>query len=104
MTPGVDVDGDEGLSLIHDDIAAALEMNLAREGILQLPGDIEPIENWLRLGVELHLVGRALGDFCNHRAHTVKSLGAVHDNALNVFGEEVAHGALDEVWFLKNAG
>ena len=36
VAAGVDVDGDERLGFIDDDIAAALQMHLAGEGVLQL--------------------------------------------------------------------
>ena len=45
----VDVDRHQGLGFVHDDIAAALQVHLAGEGILQLPGDVEAVENRLRV-------------------------------------------------------
>ena len=35
VAAGVDVDGDEGLGFVDDDVAAALEVDLAREGVLR---------------------------------------------------------------------
>ena len=44
---GVDVNGHQRLGFVNDDVAAALEMHLAGEGVLQLLGDVEPVENRL---------------------------------------------------------
>ena len=67
VAAGVDVDGDERLGFVDDDVAAALEMDLAGEGVLDLPRDVEAVEDRLVLGVELDLVGGALGDLGDHR-------------------------------------
>ena len=48
VAAGVDVDGHERLGFVHDDVAAALEVDLAGEGILELPGDVEAVEDRLR--------------------------------------------------------
>ena len=48
VAAGVHVNGHERLGFINDDVAAALEMHLAREGVLQLLRDVETVED--RLG------------------------------------------------------
>ena len=53
MAARVDVDGHQRLGFVHDDVAAALEMDLAGEGILQLAGDVEAVEDRLGVAVEL---------------------------------------------------
>lgn len=78
-------------------------MHLAGEGVFQLFADAETVEHWLRLGVELDFVRGALGDFGNHFAHPVVGFGVVHHNALDVLGKKVAHGALNQIRFLKHA-
>ena len=35
--------------------------------------------------------------------HALVGAFAVDENAVNVIGEKVAHGSLDEVWFAKDA-
>ena len=99
----VHVNRHQRLRFVNDDVAAALQMHLAREGVLQLLADVEPVKNRLRIGVELHLVGRALGNFGDHVAHPVMRLLIVHDNAFDVFGQKVAHGALNQIRLLENA-
>ena len=104
MPAGVHVDGYQRFGFIHDDVTAALEMDLAREGVLQLARDVEAIEDRLRFGVELHLLGGAFGDLGNHFAHALVGFLAVHDDAFDVFREEIADGAFDQVGLLENAG
>ena len=104
VAAGVDVDGDEGLGFVDDDVAAALQMHLAGEGVLQLSRDVEAVED--------RLVIRCRASPCrlerleilrDHFAHAVVGFWAVHDDALDVLGEEVAHGALDQVGLLEDA-
>src|SRR5262249_30013716 len=98
-----DVNRDQRFGFIDHDIAAALKVDLTREGILELARDAKPIEDRLRIAVEFDLIGGAFGDFGDHFAHAVASFLAFHHNALDVFGEEVAHRALDKLRFLKHA-
>ena len=79
-------------------------MHLAREGAFQLPGDVEAIEDRLGIHVELDLGNRTLGDASDHFADAIVLPRAVDDNALNIFGEEIAHRALNQVRLLKDAG
>ena len=58
MASGVNIDCHEGFGLVHDDVAAALEVNLPGECVLQLAGDVEPIEDRLGFNVKLDLVKR----------------------------------------------
>ena len=103
VAAGVYVNGHQGLGLVHNDIAAALEMHLPGESVLQLPGDIEAVEDRLRVGVELDFAGGALGDLGDHLAHAVVGLRAVHHDALDVFRQKVAHRAFDQIRLLENA-
>jgi hypothetical protein len=103
MATRVDVDGDESLGFIDDDVATALEMDLAGESVLQLARDSEPIEDWLRIGIKFNFFSRALGDFGNHLAHAVVGFLAVHNDAFNIFGQEVSNGAFDKIRLLENA-
>ena len=52
MPAGVDVDGDQRLGFINDDVAAAFQVDLAREGVLQLARDVQTVENRLVLRVK----------------------------------------------------
>ena len=56
---GVHVNRHQRLRFVNDDVAAALQMHLAREGVLQLLADVEPVKNRLGVGVQLYFVGRA---------------------------------------------
>ena len=104
VASGVDIDGHQRFGFIHHEVAAALEVNLAGEGVLELAGDIEAVENGLGLFVELDLVCGALGlDLQHHLPHAFIGLGVVDDDTFHIFGQEVAHGAFDEVGFLEDA-
>ena len=47
VAAGVHVNGHERLGFVNDDVAAALQMDLAREGVLQLLADVEAVEDGL---------------------------------------------------------
>ena len=103
MPASIYVDSDEGLGLVHNDVPPALEVDHAAEGALQLPADVETIENGLMIVIEFDLVGGALGDFANHVAHSlIRLLGIDHDS-FHVFGEEITHRPFDQVRFLEDA-
>ena len=70
---------------------------------------LQAVEDGLVLLVEVDFVHRALqdaagGDAGNDRAHPVVGRLVVHHHLFHVLGEEIAHGAFDQVGFLKNAG
>src|SRR5581483_10376500 len=104
VAAGVDVDGDERLGFVDDDVAAALQVDGAGEGVLQLAADVEAIEDRLRIGVKLYLARGRLRNSRDHVAHAVVGSLVVHDDAFDVLGEKVAHRALDEIGFLEDAG
>jgi hypothetical protein len=104
MAAGIDVDGDEGFGFVDDDIAAGFEVDLAREGGFELARDIEAIEDGLGFGVEFDFIDGAFGDTADHIADAVMFGVAVDDDAFDVFGEEIADGAFDEVGFAEDAG
>src|SRR5665213_2293670 len=101
---GVHVNRHECLSLVNDDVAAAFQMHLAREGVFQLLADVESVEHRLRIGVKHDFFRGALGlDFEDHFADAVVGFLVVHDDAIHIFGEKIAHGAFDQIRLLKNA-
>src|ERR1017187_6266823 len=104
VAAGVDVNRHERLGFINDDVAAALQMHLAGEGVLQLLADAKAVEDRLRLAVKHDLLGGARGNLRDHLAHPFARLGRVHDDALDILGEKIAHGAFDQIGFLKNTG
>ena len=97
VAPRVDVHGGERLGLVDDDVAAALEPDLALPSPLQLLLDPEGVEHRLVTGVEFDLrleVRRLLV----HEAQDALVLVAVVDHHLaDLGGEEVAGGAQDQV-------
>ena len=103
MPAGVDVNSHQGFGFVHHEVAAALQVDLARERILQLARDVETVEDRLGVAVELDLVGGTLGDLGNHLPHPVVGFRTIHHDAFNIFGQEVAHGALDQIRFLEDA-
>src|SRR2546430_10167541 len=90
-------------TLFRSDVASALQMHLAREGAFQLSSDVEAIKDRLRIHVELDLGNRTLGDAPDHFADAIVLPRAVDDNALDIFGEEIAHRAFNQVRLLENA-
>ncbi len=104
VAAGVDVDGDERLGLVDDDVAAALEVDLAGEGGFELAGDVEAVEDGLGFVVELGPWPRSAGRFDRSSPGCARMLGmVVDDDALDVLGEEIADGALDEVGLAEDA-
>src|SRR5437867_1592126 len=104
VAAGVDVDGHERLGFVDDDIAAALEMDLAGKGALQLAGNVEAIEDGLGIGVEFDLGHGAFGDAADHVADAIVMSWAVDDDAFDILGKKIPHGAFDEVGLLEDAG
>ena len=97
VAAGVDVDGDERLGLVDDEVAAARQPDLAAHGGVDLLVDVEPFEDGDGLGVVADLALRALGDHADELLHAVGRVEVVDDDAVHLVGEEVAHGALDQV-------
>src|SRR5579862_546180 len=103
VAPGVDVDGDERLSFVDDDIAAALEPDLPVEGVVDLLLDAESFEDGRRLAVMGDAVARAPGDVADEFGHPFNRGGVVADDGLDLVGEEVADGPVDEIGFAEDA-
>ena len=101
---GVHVDGHEGFGFVDDEVAAALEIHLAAKSSLKLAGDVVAVEQRLRLVVEVHLAHGTGADALNAVADGFELLEVVDNDLVDVFGEEVADSAFDEVGLLINAG
>src|SRR5690606_15825577 len=101
---GVHVDGDEGLGLVDDDLAAGGQADLALVGLLDLTLDVEAFEDRDVVLVDGDLAAGALGDLADEVLGAGVVLGVVDEDAVNLLGEEVAHGAFDEVGLLVEAG
>ena len=104
MTARVDIDRHQGFGFVDDDVAAALQMDLAGKGAFQLPGDVESIEDGMRIGVMFDLGDRAPGNFARSSREPFVSGQRVDHDAFDVFGQKVADGAADQVRFFKDAG
>ena len=104
VAAGVDVDGDEGLGLVDDEVAAALEVDLAAEGGLHLGLDAVVIEDGEVAFVELDDAAGAAGDAAGDLADAGVGGLVVDGHAVDVFGEPVADDALDEVGLGVDAG
>ena len=105
VAAGVDVDGDERLGLVDDDVAAAGEPDLAVKGGVDLLLDAEAVEDRLRAGVVLDaLPSRARKSGRPVRCMRSQALASSHDHCVDLIGEEVADGALDQVGLLEDAG
>ena len=103
VAAGVDVDGDERLGLVDDDVAAARQPDLAVEGVVDLLLDAEALEDGRRFGVVLDAALGAAGDAADEILHPLDGVGIVADDGVDFIGEEVAHGALDEVGLAEDA-
>ena len=101
---GVDVDRDEGLGLVDDDAAAGLEPDLAAEGLVDLFGDAELLEERDLLGVELDAADeRGLEALQEAKDALVLALGVDPDGG-EVVGDLVAKDALDEIQVVVDEG
>ena len=103
VAAGVDVDGDEGLGLIDDDVASARQPDLAVEGIVDLLLDAVVLKE---SGLALVVVDAALGalrDLGGELLHALDGGLVIAGDFVDVLGEEVAHGALDEIGLLEAA-
>ena len=101
---GVDVDGDEGLGLVDDDFAAGGQGNLALAGLLDLTLDVEAFKDRNVVLVEGDLAAGTFGDLGNEILRVLVVFLVVDEDAVNLLGEEIADGALDEVRLLIEAG
>ena len=101
---GVDVDRDEGFGLVDDDGAAGLEPDLGAEGLVDLFGDAELLEERRLLGVELDAADeRRLEALQEAQDALVVGLGVDPDGG-EVVGDLIAEDALDEVEVVVDEG
>ena len=77
VAAGIDVDGDERLGFVDDDVAAALEVDLAGKGAFELARDVEAIEDRLGIAVEFDLGDGALGNAPDHLADRGRTAAGV---------------------------
>ena len=103
MAARVDVNRHQRLGLIDADIAARLQPDLAAEGVLDLFLDVEPAEDRRGFVVEPDFAAGAAADLSDHGADPFVGVLTVHHDPIHFLGEEIAHGALDQVGFLENA-
>src|SRR2546423_269416 len=104
VPPGVHVDGDQRLGLVDDDVAAALQPDLAVLGADQLLLDAVLVEDGLLAAVQLDAtlqLGRRLLD---EGLHPLELRPVVDHQLLDVVGEEIADAAEDEVQVRVHAG
>lgn len=101
---GVDVDGDEGLGLVDHDLAAGGQRDAALEGLLDLALDVVALEDRDGVLVIDDLALGAAGDLADVFLRALEVVLVVDEHAVDVLGEEVADGALDDVGLLVEAG
>src|SRR5665213_1472375 len=93
----VDVDRDQGFGLVDDDRAAGLEPDLGTQGLVDLFGDAELLEEWGLLGVELDAADeRRLEALQEAQDALVLGLGVDPDGG-EVVGDLIAQDALDQI-------
>src|ERR1017187_9940732 len=97
VRPRVDVDRDQGLGLVDDDLSAARERDLALPLELDLALDVEALENGDAVSVVGDLRARALGDEADKVLRAVVVRLIVDQDAVDVLGQEIANGALDQI-------
>ncbi len=104
ITAGVDVDGEEGLGFVDDDVAAAFEPDLAEEGVIDLFLDAEVVEDGFCGAETVDAFFGAAADLADELAHAFGGFLVVADDLIDLFGEEVADRAFDEIGFVEGAG
>src|ERR1017187_5037480 len=103
MATRVDVDCHERFCFIDADVAARLEPDLTAESVLDLFLDVEPAEDWRGFVVEPDLAAGAAADLPDHVADAFIGVLVVHHDAIHFLGQEIAHGALDQIGLLEDA-
>ncbi len=101
---GVHVDRDERLRLFDDDLPATGQGDAAHKGLLNLTFDIEALEYRDVFGESGYLRFGARGDLRDLVDDVVVVLFFVDHHAVDVFRQEVAHGAPDDVRLDVEAG
>ena len=92
VATGVHVNSDERLGFINHDVAAALEMDLAEKAFSNCLEMLKRSKiGWASESFTLRALRREILEIIV--VHAVAGFLAVHDDAFDVFGEEVAHGA-----------
>ena len=96
----VDVDGDQRLGLVDHQIAARAQRHVRAEHRVQLPLDLEPREQRLRLAVLDDVAGVARHQHAHEFMSFLMRNTSGDDDLLDVLVVEVADRALDQVAFL----
>ena len=100
----VDVDGDQGLGLVDDQIAAGLQLHDRRVDLRQLVLDLVFDEEGRLLLVELNLLRLAGHDHAHEVAGFAVTRLALDHDAVQVLVEHVPDGPFDEVFLLVDQG
>src|SRR5205814_1902731 len=103
VAAGIHVDRDQSFSLINHDVAAALQPNLAMKGIINLFLHAEGFKNWRCAIVIMQTVAGAPGNVADERAHSIERGSIIAHHLIDFLGEEIAHGAFDQVGLFENA-
>ncbi len=97
---GVDVDGNQGFSVVDHDGAAGRQFHFALEGGLDLALDLEAVEQRYAVFVQLHLARILRHDLADEAQGFFLDLFAVDQYFTDVLAQVVADGADDDVAFL----
>ena len=98
--PRVDVDGDQGLGLVDDQIAAGLQRHDRLVDLRQQFLDAVGGEQGPGSLIEVHLPGLGRHQHAHEVAGFLEAFEAFDLDAVEILVEHVAHGAADEVLFL----
>src|SRR5258708_2891183 len=78
--------------------------DLAVKGVVDVFLDVEVFEDGERAAVVFDAAGGAFGNLADHVDHAFHGVLVVANDFVDFVGEEVAHGAFDEIGLFEDAG